>query len=416
MRGQAGSNACPQLARAVPGSYVQAMKFASITDRLSQLGSEKWQVHIEGKRRRAAGEDLIFLSIGEPDLPPPEAVLDVARRNIRQGKVSYSAGQGEHNLLQSLSRFYTARAGRPISERQFLFAPGTQSALFLAFAGIVDPGDEVILFDPYYATYEAVVRAPGGKPVPVLLDADRGFHPDMARLRASITPRTRAILLNSPSNPTGAVFTAEEIRAIGDVAREHDLWIVSDEVYATQVHGNHEFGSPFFDKSLEQRTIVVSSISKSHAVPGFRCGWIAASEEFCRRILPVSETMLFGSQPFLEEALAFALSQHFDETDAMTQAYAARGRVLVEGLRNCQLVRARMPEGGMFVMVDVRPTGLSGNDFARKLLQEEAVVTMPGESFGAGGAGHLRVALTVDETRMAEAARRIARCAMKAAA
>ena len=387
------------------------MKYASISERLSKLGGEKWAVHFEGRQRAARGEKVIFLSIGEPDMPPPEAVLEVARKNIRQGRLRYAGGQGEPVVLDALSRFYTRQTGRPIGPMQFLFLPGTQTALAFAFLTILDIGDEVLLLDPYYATYEAVVTAPGGVPVPVLLDPDRGFHPDIAAMERAITSRTRAILLNSPSNPTGAVFTPDEVKAISALAKKHDLWIVSDEVYATQIHGNHTFASPFFDKDMEERTIVVSSISKSHAVPGFRCGWIAASEEFCRRALPVSETMLFGSQPFLGDALAHALDEEFQETADMRKAYLARAKALVEGLKHCRNIKASVPEGGMFVMVDVRGTGLSGDQFARKLLAEKGVVTMPGESFGRGGAGHLRVALTVDVPVVAEAARRIAELA-----
>jgi arginine:pyruvate transaminase len=387
------------------------MKLASIATRLSTLGSDKWAVHIEGKRRRAAGENLIFLSIGEPDLPPPPALLDATREAIRIGRLGYSPATGEAALTQSLARHYSSQTGRVIGPDQFLFVPGTQTGLSLAFLSILEMGDEVVMFDPYYATYEAVVTAPGGRPVAVKLDPDRGFHPSVDALEAAITPRTKAILLNTPSNPTGAVFTAAEVRAIGEVAKRHDLWIVSDEVYATLIHGNHVFASPFFHADLEERTIVVSSISKSHAVPGFRCGWLAASADFIRQAMPVSETLLFGSQPFLEDALSFALNNDFTETRAMRDAYWLRGRALVDGLASCKRVKARLPEGGMFVMVDVRPTGLSGDDFARKLLLQEGVVTMPGESFGEGGAGHLRVALTVDETAMADAARRIARLA-----
>jgi arginine:pyruvate transaminase len=253
-----------------------------------------------------------------------------------------------------------------------------------------------------------VVRAPGGVVVPVKLDPDRGFHPDIALLEAAITKKTRAILLNSPSNPTGAVFTEAEVKAIGALAKKHDLWIVSDEVYATQIHGDRTFYSPFFDPALEERVIVCSSISKSHALPGFRCGWIAGSSAFCAQIATVAETMLFGSQPFLQDAVAYALSHEFDETAKMRQLYLERGQALIEGLRGSNKVSATMPEGGMFVMVDVRKTGLSGEDFAFRLLREKQVVTMPGESFGAGGAGHLRVALTVDAAEMTEAAKRIA--------
>ncbi len=383
------------------------MKLATIADRLSNLGGDKWRVHFEGKQRRAAGEDLIFLSIGEPDLPPPTTIFDVADKNMRGGRIRYSSGRGEASVLDALSKFYSKQTGRTISTNQFLFLPGTQTALAMAFTCILDHGDEVLMFDPYYATYEGVVSAPGGVPVAVPLDPDRNFHPNLLKLEKAVTKNTKAILLNSPSNPTGAVFTRDEVLAIGEIAKRHDLWIVSDEVYATMVHGNHVFTSPFFSKDLEERTIVVSSISKSHALPGFRCGWIAASEAFCERALPVTETILFGSQPFLEDATAFALLNEFEEVQNMRSAYWRRAQILVDGLKASAKVKASMPEGGMFVMIDVRGTGLSGEDFATRLLREEGVVCMPGESFGAQGAGHLRVALTVDEAIMKEAASRI---------
>jgi len=387
------------------------MKFAKITGRLAGLGSEKWAVHIEGKQRAARGESLIFLSIGEPDLPPPPGILDIVGQRLRAGRTRYSGGRGDPDVLRSLSRLYTERTGRAISTNQFLFLPGTQTALFLAMLSLVDAGDEVLMADPYYATYEGVIAAAGGIAKPVLVDPDHGFHLKAADVEKAITPRTRVLLMNTPSNPTGAVFTAAEIARIGKVCEKHDLWIVSDEVYATLTYGNHVFASPFDVADLEKRTVVVSSISKSHALPGFRCGWIAASEAFCERALPVSETMLFGSQPFLEDATAFALDNSFAEVEAMKRAYESRARALVAGLKGSKKVAARMPEGGMFVMVDVRKTGLSGEAFAWRLLDEEKVVTMPGESFGAGGAGHLRVALTVAETEISEACKRIVRLA-----
>ena len=387
------------------------MRYAKITERLQGLGSEKWAVHIEGKEREAKGEKLIFLSIGEPDAAVPEAIMDVAERQMRSGRTRYSNGRGEPQVLRALSAMYSKRTGRHISPSQFLFLPGTQTALYVAFMGVIDIGDEVLLPDPYYATYEGVIAAAGGIPIPVRADPDRGFHLSPQDLAKKITPKTRALLLNTPGNPTGTVFTADEIARIGALCREHDLWIVSDEVYATLTYGNTVFVSPFDDKALEERTVVVSSVSKSHAMPGFRCGWIAASEEFCENVLPLSETILFGSQPFLEDATAFALDNYFPEVEKMKVDYEKRARALIAGLDGARTVSARMPEGGMFVMVDVRKTGLAGDEFARRLLAEEAVVTMPGESFGQGGAGHLRVALTVDEAQITEASKRIRRLA-----
>lgn len=387
------------------------MKFAKVTERLNGLGSEKWAVHIEGKRRAELGEPMIFLSIGEPDAPPPVAILDEANRQMRAGRMRYAEGRGEANLRRALARLYTRQTGRTVGENQFIFVPGTQTALFAAMMTLVDVGDEVLMADPYYATYEGVIAAAGGIPRPVLLDPDNGFHLRAEDVEKSITPRSRVLLLNTPSNPTGAVLTHAEIEKIGRLAEKHDLWIVSDEVYATMTYGNTVFTSPFDFPEFEKRTVVVSSISKSHALPGFRCGWIAASEEFCDACAPVTETMLFGSQQFLEDATAFALDTHFPEVDAMKVAYETRARALVKALAGARKVSARMPEGGMFVMIDVRKTGLSGEAFAWKLLEEENVVTMPGESFGAGGAGHLRVALTVGVEEITEACKRIVRLA-----
>ena len=387
------------------------MKFAKVTERLNGLGSEKWAVHIEGKRRANAGDVVIFLSIGEPDAPPPAAILDEANRQMHAGRIRYAEGRGEANVRRSLSRLYTRQTGRTINDDQFIYLPGTQTALYAAMMTVVDEGDEVLMADPYYATYEGVIAAAGGIAKPILVDPDHGFHLKAADLEKAITPRSRVLLMNTPANPTGAVFTQSEIEKIGKVCEKHDLWIISDEVYATLTYGNTVFASPFDVQELEKRTIVVSSISKSHAMPGFRCGWIAASAEFCDRCIPVTETMLFGSQPFLEDAMAFALDNHFPELDAMKAAYEKRARALVKALEPSSKVSARMPEGGMFVMVDVRKTGLSGEDFAWRLLKEENVVTMPGESFGAGGAGHLRIALTVGVDEITEACKRIVRLA-----
>ena len=384
------------------------MKFAKVTGRLGGLGSEKWAVHIEGKRRAASGQSLIFLSIGEPDAPPPAAILEEASRQMKAGRLRYADGRGEANVRRSLARLYTRQTGRTIGEDQFIYLPGTQTALYAAMMSVVDEGDEVLVADPYYATYEGVIAAAGGVVKPIRVDPDHGFHLKAEDLEKAITPKSRVLLMNTPSNPTGAVFTRAEIEKIGKVAEKHDLWIISDEVYATLTYGNTVFSSPFDIPALEKRTIVASSISKSHALPGFRCGWIAASAEFCNMALPVTETMLFGSQQFLEDAMAFALDNHFTEIDAMKHAYEKRARALVKSLEGSKKVSARMPEGGMFVMVDVRKTGLTGEAFAWRLLEEENVVTMPGESFGAGGTGHLRVALTVDVDQISEAAKRIA--------
>ena len=388
------------------------MRFASISGRLKGLGSDKWAVHIEGAKRRARGEDVIMLSIGEPDFAAPTAIIDVAERQMRSGRTRYSSGRGEPEVLAAIADHYSARTGRRISTSQVMFLPGTQTALFVAFMTLVEKGDDVLVPDPYYATYEGVIAATGARLVPVPLDPEKNFHLDAEGLNGAATANARALLLNTPSNPTGAVLSREEIASIGDVCIRRDLWIVCDEVYASLVYDG-EFASPLDDPKLCDRTIVVSSLSKSHAMPGFRCGWAVGPEEFSAALLPLSETMLFGSQPFLEDATAFALGREFEECRAMRAAYIRRAKVLVERLRNAPGISVHMPEGGMFVMADVRRTGLSGNEFAMGLLDAENVVTMPGESFGQAARGHIRISLTATEDEIAEASKRIARHARK---
>ena len=382
------------------------MQFASITKRLAGLGSDKWHVHIEGKRRLAAGEPMLMLSIGEPDFKPAPAILDRAVDALRAGRTRYSNGRGEPEVLEALAKKYSARTGRTIKPNQFTFLPGTQTSLFACMLALAEPGDDVLMPDPFYATYEGIIAAAGANVVSVPVSPENHFHLKSEDLDRAITPKSRVLLLNTPSNPTGAVLSAEEIAAIGAVCKKHDLWILCDEVYASLVYQG-SFHSPFDNPDIADRTVVVSSISKSHAIPGFRCGWALGSEAFAEALLPLSETMLFGSQPFLEDATAFALSHDLPEVQAMQQAYRERANVMVEALSNTPGLSCHMPEGGMFIMADIRRTGLSGEEFALRLMEEEKVVTMPGEAFGSCAAGHLRLAMTQDKENLAEACRRI---------
>jgi len=382
------------------------MRYASITDRLDGLGSTKWAVHIEGKRRANAGQPVIMLSIGEPDLPPPAKVIEQAITSLRDGRTRYTSGRGEPAALDAIAGHLSRRSGVPVHRNNIACMSGTQHALYAAISILVEAGDEVLVPDPYYATYEGVVAATGAAYVPVDTLPDEGFHLTAAALEAAITPRSRVLLINTPGNPTGAVLSAAEIDAIGEVCARHDLWIVSDEVYADLAF-DVPFASPFDRPHLRERSVSVASISKSHALPGFRSGWAAGPEEFIRRLTLVSETMLFGIQPFLCDAVVVALNERHPEVDNLRTTFRERAEALVASLDGSPAVQVRLPEGGMFVMADVRATGLSGEEFAWRLLDEQQVVVMPGESFGSRGAGHVRLALTVDVDVMVEACRKI---------
>lgn len=382
------------------------MRYASITNRLADLGSGKWTVHLKAREMAAAGIPVIELTIGEPDIMPDLDLIEEAERAMRQGRVRYSNGRGEPSVLAALEGKYgKRRAG--ISQSNILCFPGTQTALFAVMLGLVETGDAVLACDPLYATYEGVIAATGASMVPVPLRPENGFHLQAEDLERSVTPNCRVLLLNTPHNPTGATLTGAEIAAIGEVCIRHDLWIVCDEVYE-ELNFDEVFASPFDRPDLAERTIVVSSISKSHAAPGFRSGWAVGPEAFCTRLLPVSETMLFGGQPFIADMTARALSGDFDTARRMRDSYRRRANLVVDQLSGHGTLRAMMPEAGMFLLVDVGATGLDGTAFADRLLEERQIAVMPGRSFGAQAEGFIRLSLTVPDETLSEAVGRIA--------
>jgi arginine:pyruvate transaminase len=390
------------------------MRVSSILDRVAGLGSDKWRVHVRARQLQARGEAVILLTIGEPDRPTPGGLIATTHRALQAGRTGYSSGRGESAVLQALAHKYSLRTGRSIGSDQFVWVPGTQSALYLLLTALVETGDEVLVPDPCYATYHGLVRATGAQIVPVALRAGEGFRLQASDVARAVTPATRAIFLNSPHNPTGAVLTREDIRAVGAVARAHDLWIVSDEVYESLVFAG-PFASPFDEPELADRTVVASSLSKSHAAPGFRAGWCAGSPAFISRLLPLAETMLFGSQPFIADMAVEALSREFAITAQMRDDYARRALLVADTLAGAPGLRVHPPQAGMFVMLSVDGLGLDGEAFALRLLDEERVAVMPGGAFGDVAAGMVRMSLTVPDAALAQACDRIAALARRLA-
>ncbi len=384
------------------------MRYASVTERLAGLGSAKWELHLQARALRAAGREIIELTIGEPDAPTPPALIAAAAAAMGAGRTGYSNGRGEPALVAALARRYAARRGRPFSTDQVICLPGTQTCLYGIFRTLAEAGDEIILGDPMYATYEGLIRQSGATPVPVALRPEHGFRLQAADVAAAITPRTRAIFLNTPHNPTGAVLRRDDIAALGALAAAQDLWLISDEVYEELVFPGVPFTSPLDLPELAERSVVCASISKSHAAPGFRSGWVIGPAEFTARLLPLSETMLFGSQPFIADMTALAVSEPSPIAGGMVERFARRAALMADALEGVAGLRVHRPEAGMFGLVDVRATGLSGEAFALGLLEEQGVAVMPGESFGAGLQGWLRLSLTQPDDRIAEACARIA--------
>ncbi|MDZ4096662.1 MAG: pyridoxal phosphate-dependent aminotransferase [Paracoccaceae bacterium] len=384
------------------------MKYAAITERLHGLGGAKWQVHARAREMKHQGHAVIELTIGEPDVPTPPELIEIAARAMDAGRTGYSNGQGEPGLLRALAARYSARRKRHIGPEQVMCFPGTQTTLFAVLMALAQSGDEVLIGDPMYATYEGLIAATGATMVPVPLRPEHGFRMQAEDIAARITSKSRVIFLNTPHNPTGAVLTASDIAAIGQLAKAHDLWILSDEVYEDMVFDGVAFASPLDDPALVDRVIVASSISKSHAAPGFRSGWCVGPAEFAARLLPLSETMLFGNQPFIADMTAQAVSKPSPVAQGMIERFQRRAALIADALDGVAGLRVHRPQAGMFALIDVRATGQSGEAFALGLLKAAHVAVMPGESFGSALSGWVRVALTQPDAQVCEACARIA--------
>ena len=383
------------------------MKYAAVTEQLAGLGSDKWTLSLAARKRIDAGQPVINLTIGEPDVPTPDWLIDAACAAMQAGRTGYSNGRGEPSLLSALSRRYTERLGREIGQNRFLCLPGTQTSLYLVLRALCEPGCEVILSDPMYATYEGLIRASGAIPVGVRLRPEMSFRLQASDIAEKITPATRAILINTPHNPTGAILGPAELAAIGALAQAHDLWIVSDEVYGDLTHAGRPFTSALADPAFEDRTVIAASISKSHAAPGFRSGWVVGPAAFCARALPLSETMLFGSQPFIADMTAQAVLAPPTLAQGMAARMANRAQILFDALDGVAGLNVHRPEAGMFALLDIRTLSDNSLDFALDLLDRTGVAAMPGASFGPALEGWLRIALNASDADTHEACRRI---------
>jgi len=390
------------------------MQYSALTERVAGRGAGAWEIHRQAQLLREAGHDVIALTVGDPDQAPPEPLIEATIAALREHRTGYARMIGGDRLRELIAARHQRRTGQTCTAANVTVVPGAQGGLFCALQCIAGAGDEVIVLEPVYATYEAVIGAAGATMVMVPLVPDRGFHPDLAALAAAVTPRTKAIWINSPHNPTGAVFTAAEIAAIAGLCRQHDLWLVSDEVYEDLAFARPHV-SAWSLPGMQDRTIVVSSLSKSHAVPGFRFGWIIGPPALQGHLFNLLLCMTYGSPGFIQAGALAAFERELPEVARLHAEYAARATMLSTRLADAPNCRANPPEGGMFVLLDIRPTGLSAYEFALALLEQEHVAILPCDGFGPSAAGHLRIALSAPDERLAEAGDRIVRFAQRLA-
>ena len=382
------------------------MQYASVINELKDLGSKKWLLHKEARQKIACGIHILELTIGEPDVSIDPALINQCFNSMREGRTQYSNGRGESNLLEQIAIKYNKDSFLNITSENVLCFPGTQTALYASIRAVAEKGDEVIVGDPMYATYEGIIKASGANMTTVRLHAKNNFAMQPEDLEKAISSKTRALILNSPHNPTGAVMTEENFKNIAELCIANDLWIISDEVYEDLIFFG-EFFSPRFLEALANRTVTVSSISKSHAAPGFRSGWAVGNRDFCSRLLPLSETMLFGNQPFIADMTAFALSKPSTVVAQMKADYYRRAKMFCRRLKSNPKLVPLMPQAGMFILLNISQTNLSCFEFAWKLLEEKNVALMPGDSFGNEARELVRISLTVPDNVLEDACDRI---------
>ncbi len=390
------------------------MRYSSLTQRVAGRGAGAWEVHRRAIELREKGKDIIALTVGDPDQAPPEVLIETTVAALRAHRTGYSRMIGTEALRQAIAARHAERTGQPCTADNIVVTPGAQGGLYCALQCLAGAGDEVVVPEPVYAIYEAVIGASGATMVTVPLVRERGFHPDLDAMAAAIGPKTRVVWINSPHNPTGAVFTADEIAAIAELCRRHDLWMLSDEVYEDLAFARPHV-SPWSLPGMAERTVVVSSLSKSHAAPGFRMGWVIGPRALQGHLFNLLLCMTYGSPGFVQEGALAVLRQEAAEVAVLREDYRRRATMMSELLAEAPNCRVVPPEGGMFVLLDVRGTGLGSEEFALDLLDREHVAVLPCDGFGASAAGHLRIALSAPDARLEEAGRRIVRFAQRLA-
>jgi len=384
------------------------MKFSSLTDRVKGSAADVWDSHYEARQAQIRGEDVIILSGGDPDFSTPAPVVEAAVSALRDGDTHYTGVIGRSDLRHCIAQQHQQACGQVVTERNVAVTSGAQNALFATSLCIGEKGDEIIVLQPMYVTYEATIQVSGASLVPVVLDSENGFQLDANRLRAAITPKTRAIFYPSPSNPTGITLKPEELQTIAEIAIEHDLWVVADEVYSHIVFEStfqHIAGLP----GMAERTVSIGSMSKSYAMSGWRVGWLIAPESLIQNVDKLALCMLYGLPGFTQQASLYALEHEGDAVVEMREIYQRRRDLLMAELESIPELRSLKPDAGMFLMVDVRDTGLEASEFVRQLYQNTGVSVLDATAFGASAKGFVRISYTIGESDLKEACRRIDR-------
>jgi aspartate/methionine/tyrosine aminotransferase len=383
-----------------------------IASRVSQLhGEGALAVYSRAKELERAGRSIIHLELGEPDFHPAAPVVDAVRDAVAAGRDRYCSTRGVPALREAIADYLKRTRRLDVAAEQVLVAPGCKMALSLAMMALIEPGDEVLYPNPSFPIYPSFTRGLGATAVAFGLEEKNQFQPDLDEIAAKITPRTSLLIFNSPNNPTGTVFSRAALEKLAALAKKHDLWILSDEIYARILFGG-EYQSIWALPGMAERTVIIDGFSKSFAMTGWRLGYAVAPA----RVIDAMDLLVLNTftcaAEFTQVAAIEALRDSTSAVDAMVEEYRKRRDLFVAGLNQISGFRCQPPQGAFYAWVNIEETGLSAEEVQKILLEEAGVAGIAGAAFGAGGRSYLRFSLVSARNLLEEALERMQRVSM----
>ena len=384
------------------------LPFSQMASRLDAPEDDVWTIHYEAVRRAEAGEDIVLMSVGDPDFATPDDIIETLVSQIRKGRTHYSPAAGEMELRTAIAELETTATGRQFSPEQFVILPGATAAVYGTLASIVNPGDQVIIPEPMYIGYRGIIKALDIDVVPLPLDIRGDCALSVESVTAAITDKTRAVLVNTPGNPFGNIIPPETLSELAAVLRERGIWFICDEVYSLFTFDDPHVSLLKCAEHLDN-IVVIDGLSKSHAMTGWRIGWVCSPPEMTRALTAYAGTAFFGCSQFIQDAAAYALKTNGPHVDHMCEAYRTRRDAMVGRIQAANNLSCVVPKAGMFLMMDISQVAESGGEFARGLLESEGVSVIPGAGFGDNAQDFVRLTLTHNLDVIEDAMDRITR-------
>jgi aspartate/methionine/tyrosine aminotransferase len=375
--------------------------------RISQLESEgAFAVLAKAKQMEREGKSIIHLQIGEPDFDTPANICEAGIKAIRDGHTHYAPSGGIPEAREAVAEEFRRTRGVEVGPENVTVMPGCKPGIFASLMAVVEPGDEVIVPNPGYPTYRSVTKFLGATPVPVPLREEHDFRFSIEELQKLITPRTSTIILNSPCNPTGGVLTMEDLEGIYSLAKKHDLWIVTDEIYSRLVY-DAKFKSILSIPGALERTAAVDGMSKTYAMTGWRLGYVVGPKQLTDYLFTFAINNFSTTSTFGQHALVEALNGPQETVDGMVTEFKKRRDVIVDGLNDIDGITCLSPQGAFYVFPNITGTGLSSATFAQLMLDQAGVACLSGTSFGEYGEGYVRFSYANSIENIQEALGRI---------